>query len=59
MKGFKLVLCVVCTLVAIAAAITAIVIFKNQIMEFFVDVKSRIDEKKLQSNGEFADYADM
>ena len=59
MKGLKLVITITCVVVAIAAAVTAIVIYRNQIAEFFVDMKSKIDEKKLQSNGEFADYADL
>ena len=59
MKGHKLILCAVCVFVTIVAAITAIVIFRNEIAEFFVDIKSKIDEKKLWHNGEFADYADM
>ena len=59
MKGHKLILCVVCACVAIAAAVTAIIIFRNEIAELFVDLKSKIDEKKLQHNGEFADYADI
>lgn len=59
MKGFKLILCIVCAIVAIAAAVTAIVVFKNQIAEFCIDVKSKIDEKKVRNNGEFADYADI
>ena len=59
MKGFKLVICIVCAFVAIAAAVAAIVIFRNQIADFFLDMKSKIDEKKIQSNGEFEDYADV
>ena len=59
MKGHKLILCAICAFVTITAAITAIIIFRNEIAELFVDIKSRFDEKKLQHNGEFADYADM
>ena len=59
MKGSKLILCAICVVVTIIAAVTAIIIFRNEIAEFFVDVKSKIDEKKIQRNGEFADYADI
>ena len=59
MKGNKLILCAVCVFVTIVAAITAIVIFRNEIAEFFEDFKLRLDEKKFRQNGEYADYADM
>ena len=59
MKGYKLIICAVCAFVAVAAAVTAIIIFRNEIAEFFVDIKSKIDEKRIQHNGEFADYADI
>ena len=59
MKGYKLVLCAICVFVTVAAAITAIIIFRNEIAGFFVALKSKIDEKKIQHNGEFADYADI
>ena len=59
MKEHKLILYAICVIVTVAAAVTAIIIFRNEIAEFFMDVKSKIDEKKLQHNGEFADYADI
>lgn len=59
MKGIKLILCIVCAVVAIGAAVAAIVLFRNQIADFFADVKAKVDEKKLKKNGEFADFADV
>ena len=59
MKGNKLLLCAICAFVTVVAAITAIIIFRNEIAEFFVDVKDKIDIKKFRRNGEYADYADM
>jgi len=59
MKGTKLVLCAVCAFVTVVAAITAIVIFRNEIAYFFVDIKEKIDEKRFRRNGEFADYEDL
>ena len=59
MKEHKLVLRAICVIVSVAAAVTAIIIFRNEIAEFFVDVRARFDERKLQHKGEFADYADM
>ena len=59
MKGYKLILCAVCAFVTVVAAVTAIVIFRNEIIEFFADIKEKVDFKKLRRNGEYADYADM
>ena len=65
MKGNKLLICVICTFVAVATAVTAIIIFRKQIADFFVDIKervdikSKVDFKKFRRNGEYADYADV
>jgi len=59
MKGHKLIVYAICVFITVTAAITAIAIFRNEIAEFFVDIKSKIDEKKQQSAGEYADYADI
>ena len=50
MKGNKLVFAAIAAFVFIAAAVTAIYIFRNEIADFFVDIKSRIDEKLMQHN---------
>ena len=59
MKGNKLLLYAVGAFVAVAAAVTAILIFRNEIAEILADVKDKIDFKRFQRNGEFADYADV
>ena len=59
MQGTKLLLCAICAFVTVVAAITAIVIFRNEIAYFFMDIKDKIEEKRFRRNGEFADYADM
>jgi hypothetical protein len=59
MKGNKVLIYAICGFVAVAAAVTAIYIFRNEIADFFVDIKARIDEKRLRSAGEFADYDDV
>ena len=59
MKGNKLLLCAICAFVTVVAAITAFFIFRNEIAEFFVDIKEKIDFKRFKRNGEYADYADM
>ena len=55
MKGNKLVLACISAVVFIAAAVVAIYIFRNEIADFFVDIKARIDEKLLDRNGEYVE----
>ena len=59
MKGNKLMLCAICAFVTVIAAITAVIVFRNEIAEFFVDVKEKIDINRFRRNGEYADYADV
>jgi len=59
MKGFKILFYAICAFMTVAAAITAIYVFRNEIADFFVDIKSRIDEKRLAHDGEYADYDDV
>ena len=58
MKGCKLILCLVLTFIAIAAAFAAIVVFRNEIACFIADIKEKIDEKIIRRNGEYEDYVD-
>jgi len=55
MKGNKLVFAAIAAFVFIAAAVAAIYIFRNEIADFFVDIKARIDEKLMQGNGEYVE----
>ena len=59
MKGTKLILCAVCAFLTVVAAITAIVMFRNEIADFFADVLGRIEDNRYRNSGEFADYADL
>lgn len=59
MRGVKILLCTICAIATIAAAIMAIIVFKYEIICFFEDIKKKINEKRLRRNGEYADYADM
>ena len=58
MKGNKLVLIAAGSVVFIAAAAVTIYIFRNEIADFFVDLKARIDEKILHRGAEYGDYED-
>jgi len=57
MKSNKLLVAAIAAFVFIAAAVVAVYIFRNEIADFFVDIKARIDEKilKLQGNGEYVE----
>ena len=59
MKCNKVLVYAVCGFVAVAAAVTAVYVFRNEIADFFVDIKARIDEKRLSVGGEYADYEDV
>jgi hypothetical protein len=61
MKIGRLLLIAVMTLVAAAAAITAIFYFKDEILERIAEVKKMIDQKKTKifRNNEYTDYADI
>ena len=59
MKNNKLLFGAICALLAAITVVVAIVIFRNEIADFFLTLKSKIDVKKLRHNGEYADYADM
>ncbi len=61
MKLCKLIFIAVAALVAVAAAITAIVYFKDEILELLADVKNKVDQKKsmLFHSNEYTDYADI
>jgi hypothetical protein len=59
MRVVKILLCTICVIATITAAVMAIIVFKNEIACFFADIKLRIDEKRLRRNGEYADYADV
>ena len=59
MKGTKLILCAVCAFLTVVAAITAIVMFRNEIADFFADVLGKIEDNRYRKSGEFADYADL
>lgn len=61
MKLCKLVIFAVATIVAVAAAITAIVYFKDEILELLADLRKKIDQKKsmLFRSNEYTDYADI
>jgi len=59
MKGNKILVYAICGFVAVAAALAAIYVFRNEIADFFVDIKARIDEQRLKAESEYADYADV
>ena len=59
MKGSKILLSAICAFVAIAAAVAALYFFRNEIVNFFVEIKDKVDIKKFRRNGEYEDFADV
>jgi len=55
MKSNKMVVAAIAAVVFVAAAAAAVYVFRNEIADFFVDIKARIDEKLLKRNGEYVD----
>lgn len=54
MKGNRLIFTAIAAVVFVGAAAAAIYVFRNEIADFFVDIKSRIDEKLL-ARGEYVE----
>lgn len=50
MKTNKIAIAVVAAVIFVVAAGTAIYLFRNEIADFFVDIKARIDEKILKND---------
>ena len=57
MKGSKLIIIAVGGFLAVAGAIVAIYVFRNEIAYFYADIKAKIEEK-LKRNGDLADYVE-
>ena len=58
MNGNKILVFAICGFVTVVAALSAIYLFRNEIADFFVDIRARIDEKMMRREGEYADYED-
>ena len=61
MKANKIIFYAIAAFVVVAAAVAAVVMFKDQIADFFVEVKDKIESKKslIFRIDETEDYADM
>ncbi|MEL4106785.1 hypothetical protein IZU99_08450 [Oscillospiraceae bacterium CM] len=61
MKFFRMVFFAVTAILAIAAAISALVYFKDEIVECLMDFTKKVEAKrtKLFHSEEFTDYADI
>ena len=57
MKGSKLLLVAVGAFVAVAGAVVAIYVFRNEIAYFYADIKAKIEDK-LAKNGDFIDFVE-
>jgi len=59
MREYKLIICAIGVGVALVAAVTAVMVFRNEIIDFFVGLKDTIEDKRFSRRTEYADYADM
>ncbi len=61
MKELKWIFWLVAALLAMAAAVTAIIVFRNELIDLCIDLKGKLQEKKaaLFTKEEYADYADV
>ncbi len=61
MKFCKLVFIAAATIIAVAAAVTAIFCFKDELLELYTDVMKKFDQRKsmLFHSNEYTDYADL
>lgn len=55
MKSNRFLFTALAAIIFVAAAATAIYVFRNEIADFFVDIKARIDEKLLARDTEYAE----
>lgn len=61
MKLGRLVIIAITAILAIAAAVTAVVYFKDEILELLADARKTLDYKKSQifHSNDYTDYADI
>ena len=61
MKLGKLIFCVAAALAVVAAAIAAVVYFRDEILEILSDAHKKLDLKKTKMfhSSEYTDYADI
>jgi hypothetical protein len=61
MKFYRLIFIAITTLVAVAAAMMAVIYFKDEIVAFFGDLKDRVSccKKSYFQNDEYTAYADL
>ena len=58
MKGSKLLFVAVGAFVAVAGVVVAIYVFRNEIAYFYADIKTKIEEKLLKRNGDYAEFVE-
>ena len=58
MKSTKILLVAVGAFVAVAGAVVAIYVFRNEIAYFYADIKAKVEDKLAKRNGDFADFVE-
>ena len=60
MKGSRFWVIAIGSFVAVASAIVAIYVFRNEIAYFFADIKAKIEDKLMKRNcGEYAEFDEV
>ena len=61
MKSTKNIITIIAAVVSVAAVVTTIIVFRQQIAEGFVKVKNAIEAKikKIKTPDEYEDFADV
>ncbi len=61
MKKTRSVIAIIVAVILVAAAVAALIIFREEIADFFTDVRERLSAKKEEflAKDEFDDYADV
>ena len=60
MKGTKLIVSLISIFVFAAAAVTAVILFRDQIKDFFLEAAAKLNSgKKNFTSEEFEDFADI
>lgn len=57
-KALRLAIAIAAVLVAVAAAVTTIVYFKDEILDLLASIKEKV-QKKARIHDEYSDYADV
>jgi hypothetical protein len=59
MKSTKIIIITACAIVAVVGAITAIIVYRNEIANLISDFTAKVEGKIKKRKGDFADFEDV